>query len=183
MKNESERLQMATYDYFGRAVESGLANLVVEYFRYRKLTIPSVESAFEFLVTEVGEVVEEKLQFEGGWVRNNKDKEQPLTRDEYLNRLGKELSDVIMMAIVMGLVAGVDPVRSLMDHKAIGFDNNSIFDYEQFESLASNMGVTDFSSLLKPPDKFKTGSMTLDGKYTEYGDESEDDPYHGEGIA
>ncbi len=85
--------------------------LIVEYYKFRRYKYPDTWRALGFMNTELGEVYEVLLAEEGGWVRNH-----PEDKPGYsVKRLGEELGDVILMAIVTGLTRGVNPLDSLAE--------------------------------------------------------------------
>lgn len=89
----------------------------------------------------VAELIEAMLRVKGGWVRNNPAKNAPLTRDAVIIKLheisalaaqlavseaapreervldhagyAEELGDALMMLMVAGLEAGIDPIAAL----------------------------------------------------------------------
>lgn len=80
--------------------KTALADEVKCYYEKRGLTWPTFEQAMAFLVTEVGEAYEAWLaRFE--WKRNHPE-EKTLVLD---NAIVVELADVVMMAIVAGIVS------------------------------------------------------------------------------
>jgi len=90
---------------------SCLARAIDAYYRCRGLKWPTTEQALMFAQTELGEVYELLLARESGWVRNNPD-----DKPEYSDQaLAEELGDTVMMLIVAGLAAGVDPIEALLD--------------------------------------------------------------------
>ena len=84
---------------------------VLAYFQLRSLKMPENEwQSLGFLNTELGEVYEALLAKTSGWVRNNPDDKISYSEQ----RFAEELGDVIMMAIITGHVAGVDPIDALV---------------------------------------------------------------------
>jgi hypothetical protein len=84
---------------------------VIEYYERRGLHWPTVEEALQFVHTELGEAYEILLARNPNWVRNN-----PTEKPGFSARvLGEELGDAIMMLVVAGLAADVDPVSALLD--------------------------------------------------------------------
>lgn len=85
-----------------------------EYWLQRKLVYPDVTQAVLWAVTEVGEVAElllvkDRQESGANWVRNNPDDEP-----EYSSmQLAYELGDVIMMCLVAGIAAGVNPLTAM----------------------------------------------------------------------
>lgn len=85
-----------------------IANLIemytVDWVARGKFIRPkSLRDAADFLVTEVGEVIEAVLRQEPGYVRNN-DREVDL---------GSELADVVIMAYRTARIAGVDLTEAI----------------------------------------------------------------------
>jgi len=88
-----------------------VAAKVHDYYRKRRLKWPTVEQSLLWLQSELGEASELFLGKEGGWVRNN-----PEDKSAYTPQLfGEELGDVIFMAIVAGLLSGLDPLTAMLD--------------------------------------------------------------------
>ena len=90
---------------------SDLGAEVTEYYELRGLHWPTVEEALQFVHTELGEAYEILLARNPNWVRNNPDDKPGFSAEA----LGEELGDTIMMLVVAGLAAGVDPVSALLD--------------------------------------------------------------------
>jgi NTP pyrophosphatase (non-canonical NTP hydrolase) len=88
-----------------------LAELIQTYYTHRGLKWPNVDKALQFLETEKAEVYELLLARDGGWKRNNPGNKPAFNRE----RLAEELGDCIMMAMVAGIVEGVDPVEALVN--------------------------------------------------------------------
>ena len=82
-----------------------LANLVIQYYDYRRLKWPSIWEALGWAHTELGEAYEVLLAAVGGWKRNNP-QDHPDGWDK--DKFGEELGDAVMMLIVAGIIAGVD---------------------------------------------------------------------------
>ena len=80
-----------------------------QYYGTLKLKWPTTMQAVMFAITELGEVLEVLLAQEGGWTRNHPENKPKGTVEE----LGEELGDMIMMAQVAGIRAGVDPLAIL----------------------------------------------------------------------
>ncbi len=91
-------------------VQSELAADVRSHFIIRKKVWPTVEDALLFIVTELAEATE-LLLAQRVYNRNNPENKEPYRP----LRFAEELGDVIYMAIVTGLVVGVDPVQSMLD--------------------------------------------------------------------
>lgn len=92
------------------AIKTHLAHRIVRYYFARGLVWPSdADTALQFLTTELAEAQELLLARKAEWVRNN-----PKDKPEFnKTKLGEELGDIIMMAMVAGLVEGVDPLACL----------------------------------------------------------------------
>lgn len=102
-----------------------LTKVIRDYYLERGLTWPTSTEAMGFLATEQGEVWELLLSRKSGWVRNNPQNKPQWSPEKF----SEELGDVIMMAIVAGLVEGVDPVQSLVDkveRKLAALKNNPL---------------------------------------------------------
>ena len=86
------------------------------YFDGRGLVEPSVEDAFLWTDTEMTEA---KLLWlaKKSWVRNHPEDVEPFSSE----RFAEELGDVIYMAMITGLRAGVNPFAALLEkmHKKI----------------------------------------------------------------
>lgn len=85
-------------------------DLIREHYRVRKLKWPTLEEALMWAQTELAEVYELLLAKEGGWVRNNPDKHVAYSDEA----LAKELGDVILMLLVAGIAADVDPLVAMI---------------------------------------------------------------------
>ena len=86
-----------------------LQNFVVNYYIARGLQWPTLDQALQWHETEMGEVYEILLARVGGWVRNDPTRERPSDSES----LATELGDAIMMLLVAGIVAGVNPLEAL----------------------------------------------------------------------
>lgn len=109
---------------FDDSAQTNLASLIVLYFKIRGYKVPSVDDALKWHATEVGEACEVILA-DNGYVRNNPDDHPPYSPEKF----GEELGDAIMMLIVAGLTAGVDPVACLIE-KMGRKTNSEIFKIE-----------------------------------------------------
>ena len=95
--------------------QAPLTRIIADYFNQRGLVWPSdADIALQWAVTELGEAIELLLTRKTGWVRNNPS-DHVYNHDEFLQNLGEELGDIIMMCIVAGTVERVCPVTSLLD--------------------------------------------------------------------
>jgi len=90
---------------------SYLLAFIVDYYRLRNLKWPTVEEALMWAQTESGEVYEQLLAREGGWVRNNPDEHEEYDR----KKLAEEISDQILMLLVAGMVDGFDILQIMRD--------------------------------------------------------------------
>lgn len=89
-----------------------LTQEIKEYYEKRELKHPNIWQALGWVAAELGEVYEQLMAREGGWVRNNPENhEEQFSKD----RLAEELGDVIFMLIVAGIEEGVDPVEAIRD--------------------------------------------------------------------
>lgn len=88
-----------------------LIHLVYKYMEKKGKVWPTPEDSILFLTTELAEAIELLLS-QKNYVRNN-----PQNKEMYSSqRFAEELGDIILMAIVSGMVCGVDPVTAL-EHK------------------------------------------------------------------
>ncbi len=89
----------------------GLVKDIICYYKARGLKWPAnYWEAMGWFDTERGEATELYLvKDEDGWVRNNPS-EQPKFSTE---KFGEEIGDMIMLAVVAGIVEGVDPISLL----------------------------------------------------------------------
>ena len=82
---------------------------IMDYYRKRQMILPTEAQALMFCATELGEAFELLLQKEANWVRNN-----PQNKKRYNpERFGEECGDIVMMALVAGMQAGVNPLLLL----------------------------------------------------------------------
>ena len=88
----------------------GIYDLITDYYESRGLQWPADgDEALDWALTELAEAQELLLARKGGWVRNN-----PKDKAGYIpQRFAEELGDVIMMALVAGMVEGVEPLAAL----------------------------------------------------------------------
>ena len=89
--------------------EIPLIDKIKEYYVKRGLAKPSLWEALGWLTSELGEVYEVLFSWNPKWVRNSPENHPMKTEEE----LAEELGDVIFMAIVAGMVTGVDPINAL----------------------------------------------------------------------
>lgn len=91
---------------------SPLIEQITSYYTQRGLVWPpDADTALQWVVTELGEVTEVLLARKARWVRNNPEDKTGFSKDA----LAYELGDVVMMALVAGIVEGVDPIKALQD--------------------------------------------------------------------
>ncbi len=109
--NRTDLIDMGTLtaDALQEGAAQVLEEMIAAYYAARGYMYPDTWQALGFTTTELGEVYEVLLAERGGWVRNHPQSKPPYSTE----RLGEELGDVIMMAMVAGLVRGVNPVRCL----------------------------------------------------------------------
>ena len=89
--------------------------LIKREYKVRGLKWPAdADDATDWLLTELAEVKELLLARKGGWVRNHPG-DHPGFSPELL---AEELGDVIRMALVAGIVEGVDPLEAMVDKSA-----------------------------------------------------------------
>ncbi len=84
-----------------------LSELVDSYFEQRKMKDPDAQQAFNFLVSEVGELADALVSQEPGWVRNHP--------DEKANPPANEASDVLMMLVKTCEKLGFDPLSAMVE--------------------------------------------------------------------
>lgn len=106
MADTNTPVQMSLFDVPGTPVKSELWGMIEEYYDDRKLKVPDLIDSVLWMVSEVGEVAEACVQAQGGWVRNTPGKDRIITPME----IGRELSDVILMAMRVGMAMGIDPL-------------------------------------------------------------------------
>lgn len=82
------------------------------YFKQRELRWPTLEQALQWAHTESGEVTEQLLAREPGWVRNNPDDHSEYSNDKLL----EEIADQVFMLLIAGMVEGHD-ILSVMQNK------------------------------------------------------------------
>lgn len=78
---------------------------VADWLTRGQFAMPDLRDAIDFLVTEVGELVEARLRQNTAYVRNN----------DRQSDLAAELADVVFMAHITAQVAGVDIVAAVED--------------------------------------------------------------------
>lgn len=111
---------------------SELRDVITEYFKFRGLVMPNEAQAFQFLVSEVGELADALVSSDGNWVRNNPDREKSVA---------DEAGDVLMMLYVTLMERGIDPYEAMLaKFKRKGFN------YEMAEKSAEGSGADAHSS-------------------------------------
>lgn len=75
------------------------------YFMFRGLEMPNEAQAFQFLVSEVGELADALVSSAGKWVRNNPDQDR---------NPEMEAGDVLMMLYVTMSRHGIDPLKGMI---------------------------------------------------------------------
>jgi len=85
-----------------------IASTIDFHFRGRGRVQPTVEDGLLWMVTEIGECFE-LWSAQKDYKRNNPDDKEAYSKE----RFGEELGDVVYMAIITGLVAGVNPLAAI----------------------------------------------------------------------
>lgn len=84
---------------------------IFQYFKKRNLKFPTMEEALHWANAESGEISEQLLARNPGWVRNN-----PLDHGAYdEEKLMEEISDQALMLMVAGAVSGYDILQLIQD--------------------------------------------------------------------
>ena len=79
--------------------------VISEYFEFRGYKVPDESEAFDFLVSEIGELADARVQARSDeWVRNNPDKPR---------NIENEAADVLMMLIAFCMASNIDLVHAL----------------------------------------------------------------------
>lgn len=84
---------------------SDLRQIVNNYFLRRGYKDPTLDEAFLFLVSEIGELSDALVSSRQEWVRNNPDKK---------SNIAQEIGDVLMMLVKVGEKAGIDDIANAM---------------------------------------------------------------------
>lgn len=87
-----------------------LAEAIAYHFDGRGRMWPTTEDSLLWMITEIAEAFE-LLSAKKNYVRNNPDDKEPFSKE----RFAEELGDVIYMAIITGLVEGVNPLDALLN--------------------------------------------------------------------
>lgn len=109
-----------------------LTEQITNYFNQRGLVWPDDgDTALQFATTELGEALEILLARKADWLRNNPAGKPNFDKVQF----GIECGDVVMMAIVAGIVEGVDPVEALLDkmHRKLGENGDSFQSRTKYE--------------------------------------------------
>ena len=80
------------------------------HFDGRKRVWPTTEDGLLWMVTEIAETFE-LVSARKSYIRNNPENKEQFTKE----RFAEELGDVIYMAIVTGLVEGVNPIEAMFN--------------------------------------------------------------------
>jgi NTP pyrophosphatase (non-canonical NTP hydrolase) len=84
---------------------SEIVDVIKQYYQFRGLEKPDEAQAFQFLVSEVGELADALVSSNGKWVRNNPDRER---------NIADEAGDVLMMLCVTLMDRGIDPFEAML---------------------------------------------------------------------
>jgi hypothetical protein len=107
--SEAELAMIQAWNDF-LADDQGLYGLITSYYNNRGLKWPAdADEALDWLLTELAEAKELLLARRGDWVRNNPDAHPDFNR----RLLKAEIADILMMALVAGMVEGLDPLAAL----------------------------------------------------------------------
>ncbi len=109
LRNEKDQFHLNMHRARHIDAARELIEMIDWYYAERGYKFPDAWEALGFLNTELGEVYEVLLAERAGWVRNHPE-DKPGYSPE---RLGEDLGDVVMMAVVAGLARGVNPLECL----------------------------------------------------------------------
>lgn len=84
---------------------SELKDAILSYYKFRVLEMPNESQAFQFFVSEVGELADALVSSAGNWTRNNPDREKDIEG---------EVGDVLMMLTVTMMERGIDPFEAML---------------------------------------------------------------------
>lgn len=84
---------------------------IFSYFSKRNLKWPTTDQAIKWAHTESGEVFEQLLAKDVGWVRNHPDMHEEFSEE----KLVEEIGDQIFMLIVASMVMGWDVLQVMSD--------------------------------------------------------------------
>jgi len=85
---------------------------IYSYYVGRNLRWPTLEEALQWANSESGEVSEQLLARQPGWVRNNPEKHPEFSKE----KLFEEIADQVFMLLVAGMVEGYD-ILTIMQKK------------------------------------------------------------------
>lgn len=83
-----------------------IRDVILRYYEFRGLSMPAEAQAFQFLVSEIGELADALVSSNGNWVRNNPDRERSIA---------DEAGDVLMMLYVTLMERGIDPYEAMLE--------------------------------------------------------------------
>lgn len=83
-----------------------IRDVILRYYQFRGLAMPDENRAFQFLVSEIGELADALVSDAGNWTRNNPDRERSVA---------DEAGDVLMMLYVTLMERGIDPYEAMLD--------------------------------------------------------------------
>jgi len=87
-----------------------LDELVKSYMAFKGMKIPNTTEAFLFLTSEIGELADQIVSTQPGWVRHHPDKERGA--DEQVER---EAADCLMMLTATLFAFDVDPLTAMIE--------------------------------------------------------------------
>jgi len=87
-----------------------LAEAIAYHFDGRGRVWPTTEDSLLWMITEIAESFE-LLSAKKNYVRNNPDDKEPFSKE----RFAEELGDVIYMAMITGMVEGVNPLDAMLN--------------------------------------------------------------------
>jgi len=85
---------------------------IYSYYIDRKLRWPTLDEALQWANSESGEVSEQLLARQPGWVRNNPEKHPEFSEE----KLFEEIADQVFMLLIAGMVEGYD-ILDIMQKK------------------------------------------------------------------
>jgi len=89
-----------------------LKETIDRYYKLRGLARPGTVEAMLFLTSEIGELSDAIVSTLGGWVRNNKEKENT---ENNLSYIADEIGDVLMMLTVVADAYELDPYDCMVN--------------------------------------------------------------------
>jgi len=102
---------IADVDKTGTIFVSLLSDAILKHAERRGYTPPMGLSGPGWITTEIAEVFEIFLGREAEWVRNNPEDHEDIS-DEHLE---EELADIVFMAVYVGVLNGVSPLKRLVE--------------------------------------------------------------------